>query len=214
MTRDSEAASWFKRVRTTGTLSRDTPPSLGKSIPWDDKTVNWIADSGQININVTSINRTLSVGKGDPEEWEIYGVIEYPKFVAVNIRFDPSNAGNGNCIGGFFYNILNCGRFGKNKIDIPLLEIYFFDGDSRIRRLLYQAHRDALLSGRTFSGLRVFKKQKHGYMNESDKRDGWSASERYSLDSLVTWADLTHENVPKWSLPPSDSDFSLNDLRS
>jgi hypothetical protein len=57
-----------------------------KEIAWDDKTVEWIAQSDQLDVHVTHILKTISLGRmedtldEDRLEWSVHGVMTFPKF--------------------------------------------------------------------------------------------------------------------------------------
>jgi hypothetical protein len=186
-------------------------------IAWDDETVKWIAQSEHLNVKITHITKTISLGsdagrlppKEGSTDWEVHGVMTYPKFIPVTITF----AHDENQFGGFFYNRSLKNNFtNEQKIDLPLLEVWLSDKDEQRARLLIGALRDAILSGRKYAGVRFFKKKGEGIMTSIDKEHGWSSDSRYMILGLVAWQELHADRLPKWTLPLDCFDFSLDDL--
>src|SRR6476620_2150098 len=78
----------FRRKRTK-TLTELGPLN---EVPWDDETVKWIARNDHLNVKVTHITKTISLGQSDNISqssdrtyWEGHGVMTYPKFIPVTI---------------------------------------------------------------------------------------------------------------------------------
>src|SRR5262245_40354236 len=87
-----------------------------KEIAWDDKTVEWIAQSDQLDVHVTHILKTISLGRmqdtldEDRLEWSVHGVMTFPKFIRVEITFERQSRsripkGEEEQFGGFFYDL-------------------------------------------------------------------------------------------------------------
>src|ERR1700730_843713 len=65
-----------------------------REIAWDDKTVEWIAQTKQLNVRITHVWKTVSLGQSqadneyrDRAEWAVHGVMTSPKFIPVSITF-------------------------------------------------------------------------------------------------------------------------------
>src|SRR5262249_19993352 len=63
-----------------------------REIAWDDKTVEWIAQSDRLDMRVTHIQKIVSVGQSiyggkDSSECSVHGVMTFPKFIPVSITF-------------------------------------------------------------------------------------------------------------------------------
>lgn len=137
-----------------------------KNIAWDDRTLKHIADSSQINVQVTNISKTVSLGQmradGEArhqEDWEVFGVITSPKLIWTHITF-TTNDGQ---FGGFSYNTLER-NFREREANLPLLEIWLYDPDEQKAKLLRSAMYDALVSGRKSIGVRFWKAKGDGLM--------------------------------------------------
>src|SRR5262249_32301707 len=119
-----------------------------RQIAWDDKTVEWIAQSGQLDVHVTHILKTVSLGqiRADDDryrnrsEWSVHGVMTFPKFIPVSITFEDDKER----FGGFFYNRWNGEVFINRKINLPFLNVWLSDRDGQKAELLYVGLRDAL----------------------------------------------------------------------
>jgi hypothetical protein len=183
---------------------------------WDDETVKRIAQSEHLNVKITHITKTISLGdRGnnmlppeDRTDWEVHGVMTYPKFIPVTITFTKDEKQ----FGGFFYNRSDNNTFNEQKIILPRLEVWLSDDGEQRAVLLSTALRDAILSGRKYAGVRFFKKKDEGLMTQIDKEYGWSYESRYMILGLVTWQELHAGSLPKWTLPTDYNDFSLDDL--
>jgi lipoate-protein ligase A len=51
---------FFKRLRKIRITTKSGPL---EDIAWDDETLEWIAKSEQLNVRLTNISRTTSLGK-------------------------------------------------------------------------------------------------------------------------------------------------------
>jgi len=202
---------FFRRKRAKG-LTTWGPLN---EVAWDDKTVEWIAKSERLNVKVTHITKTISLGdmgnifpSEDTTDWEVHGIMTYPKFIPVTITFTKDEGE----FGGFSYNRSDTNIFNKRKINLPRLEVWLSDKNEQKALLLNDALRDAISSGRKYAGVRFFKKTGEGLMTQLDKEYGWSQECRYMILGLVTWQELHAGRVPKWTLPTDYNDFSLDDL--
>jgi hypothetical protein len=72
---------FFKRQRKIHNITKSGP---FKEIAWDDETLEWIAKNEQLNVRLTNISRTTSLGKrphsfNDRDEitstWEVHGLM-------------------------------------------------------------------------------------------------------------------------------------------
>ena len=168
-------------------------------------------------MRLTNISRTASLGRrprslNDQDEtrseWEVHGLLTYPKFIPVNITFTTDSKE----FGGFSYNSRDEQRFGERKIILPLLEVWLSDENEQKALLLNTALRDAITSGRKYAGVRLFKKPGESRMTRVDKEHGYSYGSRYTILGLVTWQELHSDRLPKWAVPTDRNDFSLDDL--
>ena len=76
---------FFKKLKKIKSITKWGPIS---EIAWDDETLEWIAKSEQLNVRLTNISRTASLGRrprslNDQDEtrseWEVHGLLTYPK---------------------------------------------------------------------------------------------------------------------------------------
>ncbi len=187
-----------------------------REIAWDDETVEWIAQSDRLNVRITHISKTVSLGqtRADDDryrnrsEWSAYGLMSYPKFIPVEITFD----GDEKRFGGFSYNRRDDQDFNARKIKLPCLMMWLSDRDGQKAELLYAALRDAIMRGSKHLGARFWKNKGEGLMTQIDKEHGFSYQSRYPILGMVTWAELHAERLPKWAIPTDYRDFSLNAL--
>jgi len=184
-----------------------------REIAWDDRTVERIAQNDQLNVRITHMSKTVSLGRsqyGDRNrmEWEVHGVMTFPKFIPVEITFESDDEQ----FGGFFYNTWDNQEFNGLNIELPCLNIWLSDGDGRKAELLYSALRDAITSGNKYLDVRFWKNKGDGLMTQADKKEGYSYESRYPILGMVTWPGLHAERLPKWALPLGYWDFSLNTL--
>jgi hypothetical protein len=183
-------------------------------IAWDDRTVKWIAESEQLNVYVTHIWKTVSLGTSshrysNRSDWTGHGVMTYPKFIPVNIWFDAAEEKQ---FGGFLYDRRDNTDFGGQKVNLPTLEIWLSDRDEQKAQLLYTALRDAIISGRKCIGVRFWKKKGEGVMTQMDKEHGFSYESRYDISGMVAWTMLHAVRLPKWAVPTDYRDFSVDAL--
>jgi hypothetical protein len=122
----------FFRKRKASNFSKRGPL---KEIAWDDETVKWIAESERLSVEVTSILKTVSLGKtrADGEvrhqsEWEVHGVMTFPKFIPVDISFTRDEEQ----FGGFFYDMLNNQDFNDvHDFSLPFFRLSLSDRDGQ-----------------------------------------------------------------------------------
>jgi hypothetical protein len=203
----------FFRKQSNNNLTKWGPLT---EIAWDDETVKWIAQSEQLNVSITHIATTISLGDRansrlpmeDRKDWEIHGVMTYPKFIPVTITFMKDEQQ----FGGFSYDRSDNKAFKGQEINLPLLRVWLSDKNEQKGLLLIDALRDAIISGRKYAGVRFFKKKGEGLMTPTDKEHGYSYESRYSILGLVTWQVVHAGRLPKWTLPTDYDDFSLDDL--
>jgi hypothetical protein len=180
-------------------------------VPWDDKTTQWFAQAKRFEVMVTSINRTKTTGRRRhdadehrPLSFEVAGLLTFPKFILVNITFDT----DAQTFGGFCYNSLNVEVRGE-ELTLPLLEVWLAH---EAMKEIYDAHRDALWSGRTHSTVGFWKQEGDGVMTALDREKGYSYQSRYPVFGIITWSELNSTSLPTWALPPSHEHFSLENL--
>jgi hypothetical protein len=146
-------------------------------VAWDDESSNSIAASERLEVRVTRVSSTVSLGEmrvGDDRsrnetEWRVHGVMTRPKFIPVAIKFAEDQKE----FGGFFYNRIDDRQVGGKKISVPLLELWLSDQGGRKAQILYNALRDAIVSGRKYVGVRFWKKKGDGLMTPLDREHGY-----------------------------------------
>ncbi len=220
----------FKNRKVSNLLEKWGPL---REIAWDDETIKWIAEREQLDVYMTHISKTVSLGSNsrslgltqtdaglsfsrasDAElfnnrsEWAIHGVMTYPKFIPANITFTMDDEQ----FGWFFYDRRDDMSFSGRKINLPFLQLSLSDRDEQKAQLLYKALRDAIISGEKFASVRFWKKKNEGLMTQKDKEHGYSCQSRYLILGMVTWIELHAFKLPKWSVPTDQRDFSLDAL--
>ena len=182
---------------------------------WDDETIKWISQRDQLDVLVTHILKTVSLGmradtyRGeDRSEWSVHGVMTFPKFIPVDITFTSDEEQ----FGGFFYDRADNVDFNTRKINLPSLGVWLSDRTGQKAELLYAALRDAIMRGCKHVGVRFWKNKGEGVMTQIDKEHGYSYESRYAILGMVTWPELHAKRLPKWAMPTDYRDFSLNTL--
>lgn len=138
----------------------DNLPTWGSvtEVAWDDETVKRIADSDRLNVHMTHISNTVSIGQmgvGDDakhkSEWSIHGVMTYPKFIPVDISF----TGEDHQFGGFSYDRQDNKDFNGRKVNLPFMHVWVSDRDGQKGQLFYSALRDAIMCGEKCANVTV-----------------------------------------------------------
>jgi hypothetical protein len=182
-----------------------------REVAWDDETVERIAESEVLKVNVTHIQRTTGSGVNrrrifeQRTDWQVHGVMAYPKFVQVRITF-TTDAGE---FGGFNYNLEE--TLDDPSITLPLLEVWLSDENEQKALILNDALRDAILSGRKSAHVRFFKNRGEGLMTQVDKEKGYP-SDRYAILGMITSQELHAGSLPRWGLPTDHRYFSIYHL--
>jgi len=181
-----------------------------REIAWDDKTVEWIAQSDRLDVRLTHIQKTVSFGQSiygskDSSECSVHGVMTFPKFIPVSITFADDER-----FGAFFYDRRDNHNFNGRKINLPSLGIWLSDRDGKKAELLYATLRDAIMRGSKYLGVRFWKNKGEGLMTQTEKERGYSS--QYAILGMVTWLELHAQKLPKWAIPTDYRDFSLNAL--
>ena len=195
---------WFK------TKTADHP--LGsQQIVWDNKTQDFIAKRNGLEIHVTSVIRhqTFDLENHDsptPDQhrcdYDIRGVITFPKIIPVEIRF-----GGANLVSRWSYNII----FGSSDTDadLPAITINVADPNGTKQNSIYLAHKAALISGRRSSVVHFTKQEGDGYISEKDN------ARQYFSDFPVLGMHIRDElqaaSLPNWAAPYDVDRFSLNE---
>ena len=179
---------------------------------WDDKTVEWIAQSDRLDMRVTHIQKTVSFGQSiyggkDSSECSVHGVMTFPKFIPVSITFADDER-----FGAFFYDRRDNHNFNGRKINLPSLGVWLSDPAGQKAELLYAALRDAIMRDCKHVAVRFWKNKGEGLMTQMDKEHGYSYESRYAISGMVTWSELHAKSLPKWAMPTDYRDFSLNSL--
>jgi hypothetical protein len=95
---------------------------------------------------------------------------------------------------------------------LPLLGIALSNRENKTASAIFDAHCNALLSGKRHSLVRFWKKKGDGLMTERDKAHGFSYESRYSIFGIITWNGLVSEQLPRWALPMDHEHFTLEGL--
>ena len=198
---------FFKRTRRSSDISETKQRAMG----WDEKTIEYIANSDRFSVKITNVcklNRFGTTRENEPVpipkpyKYEISGVVTFPKLILVSISFQD-DLSESESIGGWAYNFVNGNRF---------LELYLSDLDGKVASALFEAHNVALLSGRRHSDVRFWKRKGDGVMTEQDREHGISYERRYPLIGLYTWAELKSASLPEWAVPYDSERFSIKNL--
>jgi len=198
--------------------ARQNRGTLGK-IAWDEKTIETVAKSNQFNVRITEFNCTSQFGVSRQEtltqhsldgefRYEIHGILTEPKFAVVSISFFQSSSYNG----VWSYDVLDRHEFRGEEVCIPKIDFHIADLDGRANKVIHDAHRDAILCGRAYSNIRVFKRIGDGLMTDADKEHGYSYESTYPILGWVTWSDLYSDKLPGWAYEPSDTRFTLDSI--
>ena len=103
---------------------------------------------------------------------------------------------------------------GRNKdmndLKVPLMHVSL--SDQKIAVEMFEAHRCALISGRHYSLVRVWKRKGDGLMTALDKEHGYSYESRYEVFGVLTWCTLEARSLPEWALPITHEHFSIGNL--
>jgi hypothetical protein len=194
---------------------------VAKSIekPWDDKTLKYFTKSNQFNIKITHVTHLMGFGRTradhaihEPDEYEVSGVIPYPKCIPVDVRFEQQSNFE---FGLWYYNIYERRQVhprGVKPPDIPFLELCLFDPEGRIREALYEAHKAAMLCERRYSAIRVWKREGDGVMTPQEREDGYSSQSRYPILGVYIWAEIEATNLPTWAVPYDSDRFSMENM--
>jgi hypothetical protein len=186
-----------------------------REIAWDTKTVEWIVQIDRLNVHITHMLKTVSLGQmrandeyRNSSEWSVHGVITSPKFIPVDITFTDDEEQ----FGGFFYDRRDDQDFDGRTINLPCLGVWLSDGAGQKAELLYAGLRDALTRGSKHLGVRFWKNTGEGLMTQIDKEHGYSYQSRYTILGMVTWPELHAQRLPRWAIPTDYKDFSLHGL--
>jgi hypothetical protein len=185
-------------------------------VPWDDKTLGHIIECFSFDVQITSALKRLAFGStygshpvSDPKQFEISGVITFPKFIPVVLNFDQESAEFP--FGFWFYH--NCTQNSDHgDIEIPLLELCLADQDQKIREALFEAHKAAIWSGERYSFARFFKRRGDGVMSPKEREQNWSSESNYPLIGATSYAELQSHRLPSWAYPCSDNRFSIKNM--
>jgi len=187
---------------------------------WDEKTVEGIAEQSCFDVRVTvstagrgcstpsRIDSLYDRSTGYKETYEIHGVLTHPTFSIVSLSFSQSSDPEG-C---WYYDILDRNEYQDTKVILRKLDICLPYTDGFPERVIHDAHRDAIICGRKFSTVRVFKKKGDGLMSAADKQHGYSYESRYPVLGWITWSDLSSPAIPDWAYEPSDYRFLLDNI--
>ena len=97
-----------------------------------------------------------------------------------------------------------------SKGHIGRLHFTFFDQDRAIRLALKQAHAASLASGTSTTSLTILKEAGVGDFSAKDREHGYSYESRFAFCGMTVTEKLQSRRLPKWAVPRSDEDFSLD----
>jgi hypothetical protein len=189
-------------------------------VPWDENTLNWVVKQKSFDVKINHVSLTRGVGAdyhGNRLQvrnpYQISGLILWPKYIVVEFEF-----GEQEDFGSFTYDsfehritVQENGRGKWLDVHVPVLR-FFLSGKSDIGRMIFEAHRDSVLCGRTNSVVRLWKREGEGGMSSEDKEKGWSYNSRYGVLGCYVWNELQSKELPRWAVPRFDDRFSLDDM--
>jgi hypothetical protein len=178
---------------------------------WDDKTQALFAERERFDVYITSVTRRTGFGRspnsnlhGD-REYEISGLMTFPKYFLVELMFDDSMKE----FGSWFYNIHSGDNGGPR---LPFLQIYLSDANFAIREAIATAHHGALASGSQHSLVAFWKRKGDGIFTAEEAKLGWSSESRYPVTGMLVWDQLQSTRLPNWALPYSHERFSTEGM--
>jgi hypothetical protein len=145
---------------------------------------------------------------GYEETYEIHGVMTHPAFSIVSIYCVKSQESE-SC---WSYNRLDKVQYQDVEVGLRRLDICISDVDGSSANVIHDAHRDAIICGRKFSNVRIFKKKGDGLMSTADKEHGYSYESHYPVLGWLTWSDLHSPAIPNWAYEPSNVRFTLDSI--
>jgi hypothetical protein len=182
---------------------------------WDNKTQQYIADDDRLEVKVTSVVRRYGFGATEgggairePNGYEIRGIMTFPKLIMVEFSFNNGE----HQFGTWFYNVYNHSRAAgedEKEVRLPFIEVHVSDADGSKRSAIYMSHMASLISGATYSTLRLWKKKGDGIFNEKDRAHGYSYSSRYDVLGMYVGGELESRRLPDWAVPYDSERFSL-----
>jgi hypothetical protein len=195
---------FFSRKKEPNTIAQSATP---KAV-WDEKTTARIAESERLDVRITHVMKRWGFGSYSsgglctPLEYEIRGVITSPKLLAVTVTIDNKE---GEQFGGWFYHILGI-RDGETPK--PFLDLWVHDPKFTFAEAVYQAHRDAMISGERKSDVRFWKRKGDGLMTEEERVEGYSQS--FPLVGALVWAYVESKTLPPWAAPMDSEKYSAD----
>ncbi|MCK1716013.1 MULTISPECIES: hypothetical protein [unclassified Bradyrhizobium] len=193
----------FRRKKATG----DTVQM--QQVCWDDKTQAFFAGRDHFDVYITSVMRRAGFGRssshdlGREQGYEISGLMTFPKYLLVELKFDDDPKE----FGTWFYHTYDRPD-GQHRL--PFLEIWLSDVDYAIRQAIASAHRAALVSGSKRSLVRLWKRKGDGIFTTEEAKQGWSCESRYPVTGLLVWDQLESAGLPNWAVPYSHERFSTD----
>src|SRR6266478_9616125 len=189
------------RKRPHGTTIPVSPEPVHTPLAWDEKTVEWLADSDSFDVFVTQSSHRIEFGIrrenrdprgpiGVPTGFEVEGTLAYSKYIIVTIGFSRQHEQ----FGYWFYQRLDRQEEwprSEKKVRLPLIEILLSDSDLSAAKAIHDTHRDALLCGHSHSVVRFFKKKGDGVMTEFVKQHAYSSESqsRYPILGMIEWSE-------------------------
>jgi hypothetical protein len=179
---------------------------------WDDKTQAFFAENDRFDVYITSVTRLTGFGKSpslsrnrhSDRGYEISGLMRYPKYLLVELKFDDGMEE----FGTWFYHTYGSDR----KHRLPFLEVWLSDANFAIREAIAGAHHAALVSGSQRSLVRFWKRKGDGIFTAEEARQGWSCESRYPVTGMLVWEQLESARLPNWALPYSHERFSTKGM--
>jgi hypothetical protein len=201
----------FFKKKSHRDVNRKTP-----EFAWDEKSLAHFTKTTRFDVQITSVNKRSGFGgmrKGEfmldrsPIEYDVSGVITFPKLIAVTVNFERA----AETFGTWFYNIYNDAN-APTGTGVACLGLYVGDDNGKIREALYEALKTALLSGRRYTVARFWKREGDGAMTAKDREHGYSYESRYPLFGMYCWSEVEASTLPSWAVPYGADRFSLENL--
>lgn len=136
-------------------------------------------------------------------KFDISAFITYPKFILVDIRLVESL----DDYGSWMYTVTR--SRSPDRFGMPILHISLRDTDNEIGGTLYDGLRTAILTGKRFINVRLWKRVGDGVFTQEERDRGYS--ENYPIIGLFTWSKIQAVDMPDWDSRAEESDTSLEE---
>ncbi|GEM_PF-4897796 len=189
----------FGKNKIAGSPSKLLPPSDGGENPWDASNIAKICTAEKLNVRILHIEKLYRDGAFAPDKEHKFseitvvgtGVIpDFPQHVHVELTFQKEMQDYGVMVLTYQYNMSHQYR----SVNMPLVQIVLRDESGGFAASMYEAMRDALLSGQDGIEMRC-------WMNFAP---GWEQRESTVYGKITgsqVWSNLHAANIPPWSMP-------------